>query len=166
MSRTFTISFLRYSLNRPQAESGGAPRSYRQTVTDEATRRGSGLVNQRKLGAWLGPSPGKEIKLMSNKFKIGDKVTIKRVDPRTPLELIDGLRLDHPRAITYIYYDPGTQHNRYYLGSNQRGTLDLTAVHFRASQLKLWVKGRIGRPRAKRRYRVRLVNQQGVLATV
>lgn len=89
---------------------------------------------------------------MPPKFKIGDKVKIKRDNNRTSKEVLDGLRLDHPRTIVSIFYDPKTQHNRYYLGSNYRGNVDLENVHLRASELILWSKGMIGRPRVKRCY--------------
>ena len=87
-----------------------------------------------------------------NKFKIGDKVLINRNDKRTSKELLEGLRLDNPRTIVAIFYDKGTQHTRYYLGSNYRGEVDLESVPFRASQLTLWVKGKIGHPKVKRPY--------------
>lgn len=87
-----------------------------------------------------------------NKFKIGDKVIIRRKDERTPVDILAGLRLDNPRTITAIFYDEGTQHTRYYLGSNYRGEVDLESVHFRASQLTLRVKGKIGHPKVKRPY--------------
>jgi hypothetical protein len=90
---------------------------------------------------------------MPNKFKIGEQVIIKKIDSRTPKELLASLRLDHHRTIVATFYDKNTQHTRYYLGSNKRGEVDLSYIHFRASQLKLWVKGRIGHPRTKRRYR-------------
>lgn len=94
-----------------------------------------------------------ESKEMPNRFAIGDKVKIKRVDSRTPKELLTSLRLDHPRTIVATFYDEKTQHTRYYLGSNKHGEVDLSYIHFRASQLYLWIKGRLGRPRTKRRYR-------------
>lgn len=89
---------------------------------------------------------------MGSKFKLKDKVVIKRRNDRTSKEILDGLRLDHPRTIISIYYDPETQHNRYYLGTNKRGKIDLTIPHFRSSELILWNRGMVGRPKTKRRY--------------
>lgn len=73
---------------------------------------------------------------MRSKFKIGDKVKIIR-NSRTPKEILDNIRLDHPRTITAIYYDNLTQHNRYYLGTNKRGILSDITLSFRSEQLKL-----------------------------
>lgn len=98
---------------------------------------------------------------MVRAFSIGDKVRVKKANNRTSKVLLGGLRLDHPRTITATYYDPQTQHTRYYLGSNKRG-VDLSYVYFRASELCLWRKGRIGRPRVKRHYKKHLVKPQGV----
>ena len=92
---------------------------------------------------------------MPNKFKIGDKVTIKRISNRTPKELLAKLHLRNPRTITAIFYDTKTQHTRYYLGTNKQGDIDLSYIPFRACQLRAWRKGNIGRPREKRRYRMR-----------
>ena len=99
---------------------------------------------------------------MANKFQVGDKVVIRRND-RTSKELLSALRLDHPRTITAIFYDDKAQHTRYYLGSNRRGSMDLLNIYFRASELKLWNKGKIGRPRTKRGYTRHLVITQGVV---
>lgn len=99
---------------------------------------------------------------MPNKFAIGDKVIIKKVDARTPKLLLEQLRLDHPRTITATFYDDKTQHTRYYLGINKRGEIDLSHIYFRASQLRLWLKGKIGRPRTKRHYKRHLMTSQGV----
>lgn len=90
---------------------------------------------------------------MAAKYKVGDKVLIKRDSPRIPLEIVEGLRLDHPRTIVSVFYDKGTQHTRYYLGVNKRGAVDLSARDFRASDLKLWEKGSVGRPKVKRGYK-------------
>ena len=98
---------------------------------------------------------------MSSKFKIGDKVLIKRHNNRTSKELMDGLRLDHPRTIVAIFYDDKVQHNRYYLGTNKRGNEDLSITHLRASELILWNKGGIGRPKTKRRYTKNSVIHKG-----
>ncbi len=100
---------------------------------------------------------------MTNKFSIGDKVLIKRNGERTPLELLRILRLDHPRTITAIFYDSKTQHTRYYLGTNKRGDTDITLVHFRASQLSLWLAGDKGRPRTKRGYFSHSTKSQGIM---
>lgn len=89
---------------------------------------------------------------MPNKFSIGDKVIIKRRNRRTPKYLTESLRLDHPRTIVATYYDPKAQHLRYYLGTNKRGKADLSSTHFRAEELKLWIKSTPGRPKTKRKY--------------
>lgn len=89
---------------------------------------------------------------MPNKFSIGDKVIIKRHNRRTPKYLTIGLRLDHPRTITGIFYDTQSQHTRYYLGTNKRGDTDLSDTQFRAEELRLWDKGTVGRPKIKRKY--------------
>lgn len=88
---------------------------------------------------------------MPSKFYIGDKVLIKRINPRTPKHLLKELRLDHPRTIVATFYDNKTQHTRYYLGTNRRGKTDLSFIHFRASQLELWVKKDTGRPSTRRK---------------
>jgi hypothetical protein len=103
---------------------------------------------------------------MPNKFKIGDKVIIKRDNGRTAKELLENLRLDHPRTITAVFYDEKTQHTRYYLGTNKRGDVDLSFLHLRSCELILWDRGRVGRPRAKRRYKKRMSNPQGITATL
>jgi len=100
---------------------------------------------------------------MANKYKIGDKVTIRRHNDRTSRELLDAIRLDHPRTITAIYYDENTQHTRYYLGTNKRGNTELQNHPLRASELILWSKGKIGRPKVKRGYSRQLVKPQGVM---
>jgi len=102
---------------------------------------------------------------MSNKFNIGDKVLIRRDNTRTPKELSEGIRLDHPRTITRLRYDYKAQHTLYFLGTNRRGEVDASDFYFRASQLKLWDKGKVGHPRVKRRYRRRLVKPQGIINT-
>ncbi len=99
---------------------------------------------------------------MANKFQLGNKVILRRHYNRTSKEILAAVRLDHPRTITAIFYDSKAEHTRYYLGTNKHGKMDLSDLHFRASQLKLWVKGGIGRTRAKRRYRRQLVVSQGV----
>ena len=100
---------------------------------------------------------------MPNKFTIGDKVTIRRRNNRTPNELLGILRLDHPRTIVATFYDPKTQHTRYYLGNNRRGKVNPSDFHFRASQLKLWNRGKIGRPKTKRHYNSPYSKPPGVL---
>lgn len=97
-----------------------------------------------------------------NKFSKGDKVKIKRGNERTPVIIREAMRLDHPRTITAVFYDKGTQHNRYYLGSNKQGDIDISSIPFRASQLILWRKGIQGRKRDKRRYKKRLSDSQGI----
>lgn len=100
---------------------------------------------------------------MANKFKIGDKVIIRRHNDRTPKELLNTVRLDHHRTITAIFYDSKSQHTRYYLGTNKRGNAELQNHPLRASELNLWNKGKVGRPKAKRGYKRHLVISQGVL---
>ena len=89
---------------------------------------------------------------MPNKFSVGDKVIIKRRNARTPKYLAENLRLDHPRIVVAIFYDGKSGHTRYYLGINKRGNVDLSSHHFRAEELKLWIKGAIGHPKIKRKY--------------
>ncbi len=89
---------------------------------------------------------------MPNKFTIGNKVLIEKLDKRTPSYILELLRLDHPRTIVATFYDDKAQHTRYYLGINKRGDVDLDSIHFRASQLHLWVKGNVGRPKMTRNY--------------
>jgi len=100
---------------------------------------------------------------MPSKFKIGDRVVIRRINERTPKEMLDAMRLDNPRTVTSIFYDDKTQHNRYYLGSNNRQDIDLWNIPFRASELKKWRRGKIGHPRVKRRYRKRSVKWQRIV---
>lgn len=100
---------------------------------------------------------------MPNKFAIGDKVIIKRKNNRTPKLLTSGLRLDHPRTIVATFYDDKTQHTRYYLGNNRRGSINPSDFPVRASQLKLWRRGKIGRPRTKRHYKRHLNQPQGIV---
>lgn len=89
---------------------------------------------------------------MPNKFSIGDKVKFRQSNHRTSRYLLESLRLDHPRTIVATFYDSKTQHTRYYLGINKRGNVDFSSIYFRANQLNLWIKGKIGRPRIKRKY--------------
>ncbi len=103
---------------------------------------------------------------MPNNFSIGDKVIIKRRNKRTPSYLLTSLRLDHHRTIVAIFYDDKAQHTRYYLGTNNRGDIDLSSVHFRSIQLSLWSKRRIGRPKTKRRYNSPYSKPQGVVAVI
>ena len=99
---------------------------------------------------------------MANKFVIGDKVLIKKMNERTPKYILEELRLDHPRTIIAIFYDDKAQHTRYYLGTNKRGEVDLESMHFRATQLKSWFKGKRGRPKTKRAYTRHLSHSQGI----
>lgn len=92
---------------------------------------------------------------MPNKFKIGDKVTIKRIDDRTPKGLLANLHLRNPRTIVATFFDNKTQHTRYYLGTNKQGDIDISHIGFRACQLDHYRKGKVGKPREKRRYRLR-----------
>jgi len=93
---------------------------------------------------------------MPNKFSIGDKVKFNLTNRRTPQDVLNALRLDHPRTIVDTFYDGRTQHTRYYLGTNRRGNINISDTHFRSSQLNLWIKGKIGHPKTKRKYTRRL----------
>ena len=88
---------------------------------------------------------------MSSKFKVGDKVVVKRLNPRTPRYIRDDIRLDRSRTVVGVFYDTGKQHNNYYLGSNKAGA-DITDYPFRAEELRKATK-RIGRPSERRKYR-------------
>ena len=103
---------------------------------------------------------------MPNKFSIGDKVIFRQANHRTPRYLLESLRLDHPRTIVAIFYDDKAQHTRYYLGSNRRGNVDLSPIFFRANQLNLWVKGRMGRPKTIRHYNSPYSKPQGDLGVI
>jgi len=86
------------------------------------------------------------------KFAVGDKVRLNKV--RVPIWL-RSLRLDTPRTIVFLYRTGkggAGKHVRYYLGSNGMGSEELATYSFRSSDLILYVKGAIGRPRTKRRY--------------
>ncbi len=87
---------------------------------------------------------------MTAKFKIGDKVVVKRMNKRTPLYVREAIRIDRARTIKSVFYDKGIRHNQYHLGSNQSG-VDITGYSFRAQELRLATK-HIGRPRQKRKY--------------
>jgi hypothetical protein len=94
------------------------------------------------------------------KFNDGDKVTIRRDNSKTPKWILKGLYLYLPRTIVGTFYDRRSQHTRYYLGGNNRGKLDLSNYAFRSTQLKLWVKGEVGRPRTKRVYNYSVAHSQ------
>lgn len=91
---------------------------------------------------------------MNSKFNIGDKVVLTH-SKRTSKEILNTVRLDHPRTIIGKHYNPRAQHTFYILGHNHRGTLSQTPCSFRSCQLKKWVRGNIGRPRVKRQYKGR-----------
>lgn len=80
---------------------------------------------------------------MRSKFKIADKVVVNKTCPKY---IREPLRMNRVRTIVAIFYDPSTQHNRYYLGTNYRGEA-IEDYHFRGSQLERVVKRGIGRPR-------------------
>lgn len=104
---------------------------------------------------------------MPNKFSIGDKVLLKRVDKRTPKHLLKYLRLDHPRTVIATFYDKGTQHTRYYLGTNNKGNIDLRQIGVRASQVAFWDNRHIsGRPKQKRAYKRHSSNRQGISSVI
>ncbi len=89
---------------------------------------------------------------MGGKYKIGDKVVVEKENDRTLRHLRDVVRFRTPRTIVGIFYDNGTQHNRYYLGSNNRGDSLIGECTFRAEQLKIYQRKDRGRPREKRKY--------------
>jgi hypothetical protein len=106
---------------------------------------------------------------MPNKFSIGvNKVVIKppKENRRTPKYILYNVRLYRPRTIVATFYDDKTEHTRYYLGTNNRGKIDLSFIAFRATELKSYEKGKIGRPRTKRRYRRKLREPQGVMCGI
>jgi hypothetical protein len=86
------------------------------------------------------------------KFNDGDLVTIRRDNPKTPKWILRHVRLDHPRKIEMHTYNKKRQHTEYYLGFNGRG-LDISMYPFMPSQLKLWVRKKVGRPKVKRAYK-------------
>lgn len=83
---------------------------------------------------------------MASKFKVGDVVTVKRLNKRTPFYIRSAIRLNRIRTIKGIYYDQGQQHNLYHLGDN-RLALDIGSYGFRAEQLELAKDRRDGRLR-------------------
>lgn len=89
---------------------------------------------------------------MGGKYEIGDKVVVTKESDRTSQSLRDAVRLRTPRTIVGIFYDKGTQHNRYYLGSNNRGDGLIGEHPFRAEQLRIYQRKDRGRPREKRKY--------------
>ena len=89
---------------------------------------------------------------MPCRFKVSDKVTVKRLNKRTPLYIRDALRLNRVRTITGIYYDRNQQHMLYHLGNN-RMALDISSYGFRAEQLELARERRDGRKRVSRKIR-------------
>jgi len=89
---------------------------------------------------------------MGGKYKIGDKVVVEKENDRTLRHLRDTIRFRTSRTVVGIFYDNGTQHNRYYLGSNNRGDGMIEACPFRAEQLKPYQQNARGRPREKRKY--------------
>jgi len=89
---------------------------------------------------------------MKAKFKVGDRVVVKRLNSRTPKHIRDTIRIDRARTITSVYYDGTTQHTHYYLG-NKPGCMDISMYPFRASELRLATR-KVGKPRReKRKYR-------------
>lgn len=87
---------------------------------------------------------------MTTKFKLRDKVVVKRLNRRTPQYIRDAIRLDKDRTIVSIYYDSRTQHAHYHLGKKPGG-VDISMYPFRASELRLKTES-VGRPREKRKY--------------
>lgn len=85
------------------------------------------------------------------KFKIGDKVRIKRFNNRTPQYLIDRIRLDTPRTIVSIFKVRRVNH--YHLGTNGLEQSALRNYAFRPDELIPFQKGNRGRPRAHRLYK-------------
>lgn len=94
------------------------------------------------------------------KFSDGDLATIRRDNSKTPKWILRGFNLYIPRVIVGTFYDRKSEHTRYYLGGNNRGKVDLSNYSFRSTQLKIWGKGGIGRPRTRRIYRRKVVQPQ------
>ena len=91
---------------------------------------------------------------MASKFAVGETVIINRLNKRTPSDIRQEIRINRKRRIIAIYYNKEQQHNIYHLGFNHRG-LDLRPFDFRAEQLMKLLRRKAGRPREKRRYRVK-----------
>lgn len=87
---------------------------------------------------------------MPGRFNVGDKVTVKRLNKRTPLYIRDAIRLNRSRTVTDTYYDSTQQHTLYHLGSN-RMAMDISSYGFRAEQLELTRNRRDGRKRGSRK---------------
>jgi len=92
---------------------------------------------------------------MKAKFKKGDRVVIKHLNPRTPKYIREAVRIDNFRTVVKVKYNRKTQHMEYYLGMSYRGE-DISMYPFRASELRYPTKS-IGRPREKRIYTRRVV---------
>lgn len=87
---------------------------------------------------------------MRAKFKKGDRVVIKRLNPRTPKYVRDAVKMDNFRTIVEVKYNKRTGHNEYYVGFNWRGA-DISMYPFRASELR-YPTQKVGRPLEKRKY--------------
>lgn len=86
---------------------------------------------------------------MKPKFKVRDKVIVNYRSKRLPRYIKDEIRRNRKRTVVGVYFDPSTQHIRYYLGSNRMGA-DITSYPFRAEELSAPVLGRkAGRPRTR-----------------
>ncbi len=86
------------------------------------------------------------------KLKIGERAVIRSDNKRTPKWIRDKMRLNNPRTIQVVFYNKKQQHNLYYFNSNGKGNIDISYIPFRATQLKLYEKGAVGRPKEKRIY--------------
>ena len=89
---------------------------------------------------------------MKPKFEIGNKVIINPATRRTPKYVLDIIRRNRRRTITARFYDPKSEHIRYYVGNNKIGE-DISSHAFRSDELTLAIKRKVGRPKMKRKYR-------------
>jgi hypothetical protein len=84
------------------------------------------------------------------KFKVGDTVRISPRKRQTPKWLLEEIRrIDTPRTVVQVL--KGRRSYFYLLGTNS-GSSPLEYYLFSPSELKLYAKGKIGRPRTKRAY--------------
>lgn len=93
--------------------------------------------------------------MTQRKLNVGDIVGLTK---RAPLYMFESLRINRPRKIIRIEYDPELQASVYYLGSNATSKSDcIKGYPFRSYQLKPYTRHKkSGRPRTKRNYRKRV----------
>ena len=89
---------------------------------------------------------------MRAKFDIGNKIIINPATRRIPKYILDAIRHNRRRTITARFYDPKSEHMRYYVGNNKIGE-DISSHAFRSDELTLAIKRKRGRPKMKRKYR-------------